>query len=230
MIFDEKDGCDFNDVKRRISNLIRLGTIKEIDYAKAKARVQIGNLLTDWLPWVTQCAGQTVNWCPLEKAEQVIVLATTGDLCQGVILGSLYRCNAPSQSPTLHTICYSDGSTISFDIATSTLTADIKGDVNITANGNAAINVSGNVTINASGNVSVHAGGNASVESNQASVKASTITLDGNTTITGDLNGVGEMSLAGGGQGVARAGDPVQVDPTTHIGTIIGASSKVTAG
>ena len=139
MIFDEKDGFNANDLARRIANLIRLGTIKEVDYQKAKARVQIGNLLTDWLPWVTGCAGQSVNWCPIESGEQVIVLATTGDLCQGVILGSLYRCNAPSSSSTLYTTHYRDGSVISFDVASSTLMADIKGDVNIHAKGNAFV-------------------------------------------------------------------------------------------
>ncbi len=222
MIFSEKEGYEFNDVKRRIANLIRLGYVKHIDFEKANARIQIGNLLTDWLPWITRCAGNTVNWCPLEVGEQVVVLATTGDLCQGVILGSLYRLNAPSTSPTLHTMHYNDGSSLSFDTATSQLTANIKGDAIITTNGNA--------TVTASSSVNITAGNKATVTANVASIKAPTITLDGDVTITGSLIGEGTMTLAGDGRPVARLGDSVSVDSESHQGSITSGSSKVTAG
>lgn len=222
MIFDDKDGLHLNDLARRLANIIRLGKVDTIDYANARARVRIGNLLTDWLPWITQCAGNTANWCPIEVDEQVVILSTGGDLCQGVILPSLYRCNNPSSSPQLHTTHYSDGSTISFDIATGTLTADVNGDVNITAQGS--------VNVRASGHVSVSSAGSVTVQAKETLIKSPEITLDGNVTITGNMSGHGTMRLGGDGKPVARIGDSVEVSSSSHKGTITSGSSRVSAG
>ena len=37
MIFDEQDGYDLADLTKRLSNIIRIGTIFEINYQTAKA-------------------------------------------------------------------------------------------------------------------------------------------------------------------------------------------------
>ena len=58
MNFDEKDGFNLNDLARRLANIIRLGQIFEIDYEAAKARIKIGDLETDWLPWTTAIVGE----------------------------------------------------------------------------------------------------------------------------------------------------------------------------
>ena len=49
---------------RLIHNLIRLGTIAEVDHARARVRVQSGELLTNWLPWIEARAGTTRDWDP----------------------------------------------------------------------------------------------------------------------------------------------------------------------
>ena len=51
MIFDEQDGYALSDLAKRLSNIIRIGTIFEINVQTAKARVKIGELETDFLPW-----------------------------------------------------------------------------------------------------------------------------------------------------------------------------------
>ncbi len=206
MFSNDKDGFNMSELARRLANLIRLGSIKEVNYSNAKARVEIGDLVTDWLPWVTGRAGDTKDWHPVDIGEQVVVLAPSGDLSQGVILPALYKENAPSNSGDKHTTVYKDGSTVSFDRSNGTITADFKGDANI--------KVAGKVNIEAS----------------IATVKASMITLDGNTTVNGNLSGVGNVVLGGGGAGIARIGDAVEVDPITHKGTITAGSSKVKAG
>ncbi|WMR36092.1 phage baseplate assembly protein V, partial [Metapseudomonas otitidis] len=43
---------DFATLARLLENLIRLGTIAEVDHAAARVRVQSGQLLTGWLPWL----------------------------------------------------------------------------------------------------------------------------------------------------------------------------------
>lgn len=80
-------GEQIADLRRRVNNLIRIGRVSDVDYGTAKARVQIGKLTTDFLPWLTP---STALWIPLKKDEQVLVLSPGGDLQFGIILPALY--------------------------------------------------------------------------------------------------------------------------------------------
>lgn len=159
MFFGEKDGFNLNDLGRRLANIIRLGQIFEIDYEAAKARVKIGDLETDFLPWITAKSGENKNWNPPEIDEQVMILSPGGELNQGVILPSLYRGSAPENSSDIQSIIFADGSKISFDKSSGNLDLDIKGNATIKAAGSAQIEAS-NITLK--GNVDLgEAGGNA---------------------------------------------------------------------
>lgn len=159
MLFDEQDGFNLNDLGRRLANIIRLGQIFEIDYEIAKARVKIGDLETDWLPWITANSGSNNSWNPPEIDEQVIILSPGGELNQGIILPSLYRDNAAENSGTIKSIIFADGSKASFDSKNGNLDLDIKGNATIKVAGNAQIE-SPNITLK--GNVDLgEAGGNA---------------------------------------------------------------------
>lgn len=149
MIFDEKDGFTLNDLGRRLANIIRLGSIFAIDYAAAKARIKIGNLETDWLPWLTTNSGENKSWNPPEIDEQVVVFSPCGELNQGVILPSLYRGNAPENSGNIQSITFADGSKVSFDRTSGNLDLDIKGNATIKVAGSAQIEVAGNTEIKA---------------------------------------------------------------------------------
>ncbi|MFP3022837.1 MAG: phage baseplate assembly protein V, partial [Wolbachia sp.] len=39
-----------SELQRKLANIVRIGVVKEVDYEKAKVRVKIGELLTDFLP------------------------------------------------------------------------------------------------------------------------------------------------------------------------------------
>ena len=87
-------------------------------------------------------------------------------------------------------------------------------------------------TINISGTTAVNVKTKTLIaEADSVSVKAKIATVDAQTTTVN-----GKVNLAGGGQGVARLGDAVQVNVTsgssagTWSGTITSASSEVTAG
>jgi len=138
-MFDEEQGFTLNDLGRRLANIIRIGTIFEIDFEVAKARVKIGDLETNWLPWINSNSGSNNNWNPPEMGEQVIILSPSGELNQAVILPSLYKNNASDSDQNIKSITYQDGSKISFDIASGTLDLDLKGDVKIKVVGNAEI-------------------------------------------------------------------------------------------
>lgn len=169
MIFDEQDGYALSDLAKRLSNIIRIGTIFEIHYQTAKARVKIGELETDFLSWANANSGSNNSWNPPEIDEQVIVLSPSGDLSQAVILPSLYKNNASDSDQNVKSIIYQDGSKISFNLASGTLDLDLKGDVTIKVLGNANIE-GGNINIKGSSN----------------------ITLDGNV----DLGGSGGQGVA----------------------------------
>ena len=81
-------------------------------------------------------------------------------------------------------------------------------------------------TINISGTTAVNVKTKTlTAEADSISVKAKTATVEAQTTTVN-----GKVNLAGGGQGVARLGDAVEVDPVTHKGSITSASTEATAG
>ncbi len=57
--------------------------------------MQIGPVLTDWLPWGTARAGGDRTWDPPEIGEQVMLASPAGDLRQGAIVGSFYQTAHP---------------------------------------------------------------------------------------------------------------------------------------
>ncbi|APR98989.1 phage baseplate assembly protein V [Wolbachia endosymbiont of Folsomia candida] len=80
-----------SELQRKLANIIRIGLVKEIDYENARARVQIGEFLTDWLPWITSRAGEDRNWAPPNVNEQVVVLSPLGELSLGIVLPAIYQ-------------------------------------------------------------------------------------------------------------------------------------------
>ena len=164
MIFDQQDGYALSDLAKRLSNIIRIGAIFEINVQTAKARVKIGELETDFLPWANSNSGSNNSWNPPEIDEQVIILSPSGDLSQAVILPSLYKNNASDSDQNIKSITYQDGSKISFNVSSGTLDLDLKGDVAIKVVGNANIegdniNITGSSNITLDGNVNLGGSG-----------------------------------------------------------------------
>lgn len=214
MSFEEKQGYLLNELLRRLSNIIRIGTICEIDYQKAKARVKTGELKTAYLPWITSNAGENINWNPPSLNEQVMVLSPNGELNRGVILQSLYQNSSPasSNSKDKQKIVFGDGSVFEYDKEAKNFSMDLKGTANINIKGLASISAE---TVNITAKINT--------------INGKTI-INGDTTINGNANISGEVLLAGEGGAVARAGDLVSVDPITHMGKIDSGSEKVKSG
>jgi len=149
------------ETRRRLSNLIRLGTVLAVDHGRARCRVQTDSNQTDWLPWITPRAGQTIEWSAPSVGEQVIVLSPEGVLTGAVVLRGLY-CDAfpaPSDAENIHLTVYPDGAIVEYDHAAHALRAILPGNGTaiLTAMGGTTINgpltVNGETTIN--GNVAV---------------------------------------------------------------------------
>lgn len=120
--------ADLSNLSRLLQNLIRLGTIAQVE--GAKARVQLGpKLTTEWLKWTTRRAGSTRTWSAPTVGEQVIVFSPGGDLTRGIIVPALYSqaFDAPETSDTIHTTHYPDGAVVQYDHAAHALTATLPG-------------------------------------------------------------------------------------------------------
>lgn len=130
-----------SELMRKVANLVRVGTVETVDYPKAVARVRFGDIVTHWLPWTVERAGNDRTWWAPEPGEQVVVVSPDGDLSQGVISGSLYRAahSAPAESVDVARVVYSDGCVIEYDRAAHKLTANVPGDVDVTASGNVEV-------------------------------------------------------------------------------------------
>lgn len=172
------------DLLRRLDNLVRLGTIAEVDLTTATARVNSGGITTDFLPWLTFRAGTSKTWSAPTVGEQCVVLSTSGEFTTGVILFGLYTQNAPSQSADEHLFHFSDGAEISYNTATSTLTVKNCKVVIVQASEQIELQTP---LVKATQNVEI--GGNLSVKGTTTS--QGTISTSGAVTAQGDVSGAG---------------------------------------
>lgn len=183
------DLLDVVDLARRLSNLLRPGTVEAIDHAAARVRIRTGEVITDWLPWLTPRAGTTATWCPPTVGEQVLLLAPSGELAAALVLPALYSNAhpAPSASPDEHVTTYPDGARIAYNHASGALT------------------VTGIVSarVEASGAVSVKAGTTVTLDT-----PATTVT--GTLTVQGLLTYHAGLSGTGGGAGTTISGPITQ--------------------
>lgn len=117
MIGSIGDMNDFAQLNRLLENLVRLGTVAEVDHQAARVRVQSGRLLTGWLPWLTLRAGDDREWNPPTEGEQVVLLSPSGQTANGVAIVGLFSDQHPANGdrPGLHRRTYCDGAVIEYD-------------------------------------------------------------------------------------------------------------------
>lgn len=107
------------ELDRRLANIIRVGRIAEVDYPEARARVEMGETRTYWLPWLTARASFDRSWWAPEIGEQVLVLSPSGDLAQGLIIMAVYQKAhpKPAESPDIMRTVFKDQFVIEHDRA-----------------------------------------------------------------------------------------------------------------
>lgn len=109
---------------RQLSGVIRIGSVVELDTEKARVKVRAGGVVSDWIPWTERSAGPTRTWNPPRPGEQVVVASVSGELENGVVIGSLHQDKYPHGGTTKYQdrTVYPDGSVVEFDAKTHTLT------------------------------------------------------------------------------------------------------------
>ncbi|HGV3494077.1 TPA: phage baseplate assembly protein V [Klebsiella quasipneumoniae subsp. quasipneumoniae] len=114
---------DIAELIRLLENVVRTGTVTEIDEGKWRVRVQSGELETTWLRWNAQRAGAFKVWVPPTIGEQVWFLCLGGNTDVAFIGGSLYSADnpAPGASRNEMVVTAPDGAKFRYDAEVSAL-------------------------------------------------------------------------------------------------------------
>lgn len=135
--------ADTNEIYRLLNNLIRTGTVLEVNLQDGLCRVQTGELQTTWLNWLTPRAGRSRTWWAPSMGEQVLLLSIGGDLTTAFVLPALYSDEHPSPSASADAfhITFPDGAVIEYEPETSALTVSGIKTATVTASESVAVTV-----------------------------------------------------------------------------------------
>ena len=113
------------ETRRQLHNLLRIGTVSDVDTARGLCRVQSEGNLTAWLPWLSGSAGQVRSWHAPSKGEQVLLLALSGELNTAFVLAGIFSDAFPAPSASQHAVhwAFPDGAQLSYEPENGALTA-----------------------------------------------------------------------------------------------------------
>ena len=186
---------------RLLANLIRYGRVQSV--AGGMATVDFDGEVVSGLTWTKQRAGDDRQYHAPSVGEQVVVLSPSGELSQGVIVGSISQDLFPDAGSDANPrTIYADGTVIEYNKTSHTLTID---------------------TSAASGTVLI--------KCNTATIEAvSSVTIDApNTTCTGNLSVTKSLTMGeGGGTATIKGNVAISGGTLTHNGKNIGATHQHT--
>ena len=111
------------EIMRLITNLIRTGTVSDVDTVNWLCRVKTGDLETNWINWLTCRAGKTRTWWQPSIGEQVVLLSLGGNLETAFALPAIYSdaFPPPDYSENGSTTVFSDGGWFQYEPDTGQL-------------------------------------------------------------------------------------------------------------
>lgn len=114
------------EILRLLRNLIRIGTVAEVDLDQALCRVATGDNTTGWLNWLTLRAGQSRSWWAPSEGEQVLILSLGGELDTAFVLPGIFSDDFPPPSASADGlyIVFPDGATLHYEPESGELLAD----------------------------------------------------------------------------------------------------------
>lgn len=143
------------DLDRRMANMVRYGTVEEVDYPNKRIRVKSGKNTTAWLPWSVGRAGAGKRrWDAPEVGEQVVMLCPSGDLRQACVLPGVYRDahDAPVTDVNKDHVTYGDGTTMEYDRSSHTVSINLGPTSLVADRSQVVISCNGStITMNAAG-------------------------------------------------------------------------------
>jgi len=111
------------EIMRLITNLIRTGTVSDVDTVNWLCRVKTGDLETNWINWLTCRAGNTRTWWQPSIGEQVVLLSLGGNLETAFALPAIYSdaFPPPDYSENGSTTVFNDGGWFQYEPDTGQL-------------------------------------------------------------------------------------------------------------
>ena len=187
-------------------NLSRDGTVYDRRNGPLGPQVRVyyndRDTLTDWLPVQSAgSAGASFHFCP-RVGDNVTVMHLGAGTEQGIVVGSHGTDNNPALVPnSIDSVALAtdDGAFFEHEPQSGTFTLAGVGTFHLSVNGDSLSYVGGTWTLNIGGDCDITAGGNANVTAANATVKAGSITLDGDVTVTKSLTVDGFTACKGGG-------------------------------
>lgn len=200
-----------SETQRLLRNLIRIGTVTDLDLDNGLCRVLTGGNTTDWLHWLTGCAGNVRSWRAPSINEQVLILSLGGELDSAFVLTGIFSDDFPAPSASADAVHFTfpDGAVIEYEPATGALSAT--GMKTATVEAAESVSVTTKVVlVNASEKITLDT---PLVECTQA-LKAASFELTGGGTMRGNVTHTGGVFTSNGVQaddhghgGVQRGGD-----------------------
>lgn len=194
-----------SELGRAMRDIVRIGIVAEVDTVRGLCRIQTGEILTDWLHWLTARAGRTLTWWAPSVGEQVLLFSLGGELDTGFVLPGIYSDDfpAPSLSAETYHISFPDGAQFQYEPVRS------------------ALKVSGIQTAEVAATKSIQA-----TAPNVTVTASSKITLDTPEVVCTNKLTTGSLEVQKGGAmtgdiihaGGAFTSNGVQVDAHTHGG------------
>lgn len=220
------------EIERKLENLIRLGSVAEVNPSTALCRVETGDITTNWLPWITQRAGSDRTWWPPSVGEQVVLLCPGGNPSNGLVLLGVFSDAHPAPASDLNTTVmalFRDGTRLSYDNAAHHLIADVRGDASLLCEGDLVATVGGDASMSVVGDLTAEAA--------SADVTAATITLNGDVTINGSFTLNGALTHTGNHTTTGNvtvtglvSANGVGLTTHTHISALPGTPTSTGAG
>lgn len=152
---------ELSDLIRRFHNVIKIGSIFEVDLAAKKVRIELEDeLITGFIDMPGEVAKNFTRWRPLDIGTKVMLACESGDLRNAAIIQIFYSDSRPSPSDieSLDIIQFIDGAELAYDTDSHEMTIKLPpgGVINATCDG--GLNIVGDLKvtgdINASGDVS----------------------------------------------------------------------------
>lgn len=196
------DAYALGEIERRLGNIVRIGTIKELDEDKALVKVDLGDLVTDWLPWGEARAGAGQRtWAMPEVNEQVMLLSPSGEVSQGVVGPSIFQDNhgAPANKKTTSRQQFADGAFLQYDRVGHAWTLDVPS--------------GGSITLHIGSTTLLLENGKATLTTPLVQVTAAQTNFSGNVAVAGNLTVAGTTAV----QGITSVGKNVG-NTHTHSG------------
>jgi phage baseplate assembly protein V len=168
--------AQLTEIMRLITNLIRTGTVSEVDPVNWLCRVKTGDLETNWINWLTLRAGSTRTWWKPSVGEQVVLLSLGGNLETAFALPAIYSeaFPPPDYSEDGTTTVFKDGGWFQYEPET------------------------GQLLIKNIKSVRIEAADGIQLITDALGIEASQTRINGDTTMNGDVtHGGGSMSSNG---------------------------------